>query len=325
MRGRGAGRALGCGAASVLACAVAAAVAAPAPSTVRLTPKARPLSTYLLEARLDLANRDVTFEAPAAYHDKFAFWTGRMKGHKRSEIYEFQTSTQERAADGTVPFKRLLSRFQVEMEREGKPLAAYGSLQKDMASHAWEGVLDPLGNVREIRKVQGIDNSDAAELWMPMIERVFPPLPEAREIAAGKGFSDTVALPLPSRLHIRGLEDVRVLVTRDYLLKDSTSTMARFEVRTTYALDPETPPGDRRTTCAIAGGGIGEASFDLRRGVFLETKLPTRMTIDITAPLQPLEGQPPADAPLRASTRVELDLSIRGRQTVRRFWGEDED
>ena len=305
----------------------AAAPAAPpqAAGTIRFTPKARQLSTYVVEGRLDVTNRDVTFDAPPAYRDKFAFWTGRMKGQKRFELYQFQTSTQERAADGTVPFKRILTRFQLELEREGRPLAAMGSLQKDMTTRAWEGTLDPLGNVKEIRRTQGVDNPDAAELWMPMIERLFPPLPGARNLVAGKGFTDVVSVPLPSQLKIRGLEEIHVTVTREYLLKETTGGIAKFEVRTTYAPDPGTPPTEPGTACAISGGGTGEATFDLKRGVFLGTTLPTQMTLEVKAPLQPLEGQPPTADPGTGTTRIDLDLRLSGQQTVRRYWGEEED
>jgi hypothetical protein len=297
----------------------------PGAGSVRLAPRARQLSTYALDARLEVASGDVTFQVPPAYQDKFAFWTGRMKGQKRFELYQIQTSTQERASDGTVPFKRILARFQLELEREGKPMAAYGSLQKDMTTHAWEGTLDALGNVKEIRRTQGVDNPEAAELWTPMVERLFPPLGASRDLAVGKGFTDVTSLPLPSPLKIAGLETIRVRMAREYILKDSSGGLASFEVRTTYALDPDTPPTQPGTTCTISGGGTGEATFDVRRGVFLATSMPTRMTIEIEAPLQPLEDQTEAAAPGKGTTRIDLILKASGRQTVRRYWGEEED
>ncbi|HEU4400473.1 MAG TPA: hypothetical protein VFT43_00065, partial [Candidatus Polarisedimenticolia bacterium] len=102
----------------------ASAPAAPTPvppSTLRFAPRARRLSTYTNVVRLEITTRDVTFEAPPAYQQSFAFWSGRMKGQTKTELFQLQTLTQERAGDGTVPFKRTLPRFQVEIQKDGGP------------------------------------------------------------------------------------------------------------------------------------------------------------------------------------------------------------
>src|SRR5438093_1570179 len=66
----------------------------PAPETVlRFLPKVRPMSTYSLGARFEIGTRNVTFEAPEAYKAGFEFWSNRMKGQKRSEVYEMTTLT----------------------------------------------------------------------------------------------------------------------------------------------------------------------------------------------------------------------------------------
>src|SRR5262245_17002066 len=81
------------------------------PGTLHFRPKARPLSTYTSEARFEIGVRDVTFEVPEGYRDSFSFWSGRMKGQKRSETCEMLTMTEEAGENGRVPFRRTVPKY----------------------------------------------------------------------------------------------------------------------------------------------------------------------------------------------------------------------
>ena len=72
-----------------------------------------------------------TYESPGdlhlaadgrAYKDSFGFWTSRMKGNKKSELYQLLTLTDDAAADGTVPYRKQISRVQVDVEKQGSEL-----------------------------------------------------------------------------------------------------------------------------------------------------------------------------------------------------------
>src|SRR6266566_5106927 len=105
---------------------------APPPAALHFVPKARPNSTYTVEGRFDIVNRNVTFEAPDAYKDGFDFWASRMKGQKRGEVYQITTVTQEADASGKVPFRRNIPKFDLEFERQGQPYAAASTLERDL-------------------------------------------------------------------------------------------------------------------------------------------------------------------------------------------------
>src|SRR5437867_1714094 len=77
----------------------------PVPTVLHLLPKAHRLSTYSISARFEMTTRDVTFDAPAAYMESFNFWSKRMKGQRRSEVYEIKSVTQDADAQGLVPFR----------------------------------------------------------------------------------------------------------------------------------------------------------------------------------------------------------------------------
>jgi hypothetical protein len=179
--------------------------------------------------------------------------------------------------------------------------------------------------MKELREVTTSDDPEIPQLAIPQIERVFPALDGPKEIRPGESFKERLSMPLPTRLNILGLEEIRLLVSRDYRLKEVNGNSASFEVKTEYALDPATPPKEPRTTCAISGGGMGEAVFDVRRGVFLTSKLPSLLVIEIEAPLRHLPEQPETEDPGRAKMRMELELLITGQLTVKRVWGEEED
>lgn len=313
-------------AALLVAGAAYAEATAPTPAPpLRLVPRARPMSSYILQASYEIKTKNVTFDAPPAYKDSFAFWTGRSIGHGRREVYEFMTLTQEKRDDGTVPFRRTIPRFDLEMRKGSQQFAPQGPLLQTVKTLSWEGNLDKYGNVKELREVTTSDDPEIPQLAIPQIERVFPVLDGPKEIRPGESFKERLSMPLPTRLNIVGLEEVRLLVSRDYRLKEVNGNSASFEVKTEYALDPATPPKEPRTTCAISGGGMGEAVFDVRRGVFLISKLPSLLVIEIEAPLRRLPEQPETEDPGRAKTRMELELLITGRLTVKRVWGEEED
>lgn len=307
-----------------------AAPAAPSKTTstgtaLRLTPKARVMSTYTLECRFEVFTKNVTFDVPQAYQDSFAFWTGRMTQNKRMEVIEIVTSTSESNQNGSVPFKRTVPKFNLELEKKGQPLTPYGPLEKQVTSLAWAGSLDRFGNVKEIRKVAGPDNPEVDGVAFPQFDAVFPELQGPREIRVGEAFTETRVLPLPTRVNVLGLEQTTVRLTREYILKETSGSQATFEVKVTYANDSGNPPKAPDTTCLIAGGGTGQAVFDTRRGVFLSANLPSAMTIDIEAPLRPLPDKPETAHPGKGKTHIDLELLVAGLQTVQRTWGEDQD
>ncbi|MGH9798483.1 MAG: hypothetical protein ACRD5D_10055, partial [Candidatus Polarisedimenticolia bacterium] len=299
----------------------AAAPAAPA----RLVPKARRMSTYSLRIRFEVATKDVSFTAPPDYQESFAFWTGKMKGQKRSELFEFVTLTQEARQDGSVPFRRTLPRFNMDLEKGGVPFQPYGPLQGQVQTMEWEGLLDPLGRVREIKVITDADNEEAKLLAWAQVDHAFPILEGPTEVAQGGSFTETLSLPMPQRLNVLGLEEIRHRVERRYTLRARGGDLASFEVQVVYALDPATPAQAPGTTCTITGGGAGEAVFNLRRGVFVNTRLPTTMRIDIEAPLRRLPHQPEGSDPGKATTRIDLDLMLIGNLDVKRLWGEEDD
>ena len=298
---------------------------APAEAPLRFAPKARRMSTYTFNGRFEIRNREVTFEAPEAYQDGFNYWAGRMKGQKRSEVYQIVTMTQDVDGGGLLPFRRSIRRFNLEFEKQGQVYAAMGSLERDVASLVWEGTLDPLGNLKEKRKVGGKDNPEIEQLAIPEIERVFPVVEGARDLRIGEGFKEERIVRLPTKLNIAGLEDVTVKVTRDYVLKSVAGPLAVFEVKVTYGSDPAYQAKADSTTCAISGGGAGEATFEVKRGVFLVSRVPSSMRIDIEAPLRPLPGHPETAVTALGKSHIDLDLILFGEQKVVRTWGEEED
>lgn len=298
----------------------------PAAGPIRMVPKGRRMSTYTLRARYEIGTKNVTFEAPPAYQESFAYWTGKMKGNKRMEIFEFQTITQDVREDGLIPFRRTLPRYNLEMERGGQPFAPYGPIIRDVTSLTWEGSMNAIGVIKEIRPVTTSENPEIAEIALPQLEVVFPVLDAPRDLPAGGGFTDVVTVPFPSRLNIKGLENVKLHITRVYTLTQLRGDHAVFSQEVRYTLSPTTPPEAPGTTCIVGGGGQGETMFDMRRGVFRSSTIRTVLTVDIEAPLRPLPGmEQPEGPPGTAKTRLELDILMAGDQSVLRVWGEEED
>ncbi len=299
-----------------------------AATVLHFLPKARPSSTYTLEGRFDIADRNVTFETPDAYKDGFAFWAARMKGQKRGEAYEIVTVTQEADASGNVPFRRTIQKFDLEFERQGQAFATVSTLERDLRTVVWEGTLDPSGTLNEKHKVSGKDNPEIDTLAIPEMERVFPSLKGARDIKIGEGFREERVVPLPTKLNIAGLEDTTLTMTREYTLKSVDNGLATFDVKTTYANDPGFKAKADNTSCSIrngSGSAAGEAVFEVKRGVFVRTRLASSMRIDVEAPLRPLPGHPETDKPSLGKSHIDLDIVYFADQTVKRAWGEDKD
>jgi hypothetical protein len=179
--------------------------------------------------------------------------------------------------------------------------------------------------VREIRRVGEVEDPNLKNLAFAQMEHLFPVIEQPRRMPVGGSFTEVLSLPMPQRLNILGLEEIRLRVTRTYTLKRVERSHAKFDVEVGYALDPMTPSAEPGTTCVIGGGGAGEATFDLRRGVFLTTRLPTVLVIDIEAPLRRLPDQPEDYDPGKGKTHIELEMLLAGNQTVRRLWGDEED
>jgi hypothetical protein len=296
-----------------------------APAPVHFLPRARPLSTYTLDGRFEIMARDITFEAPEAYHDGFNFWAGRMKGRKTSEVCEMITITQDADDSGLVPFRRTIPKYDVELEKQGQIFAPEGAIGKSVATLMWEGALDPFGNVKEMRKVAGKDGAEIEGLAIPEMAGLFPKIEAPRDLKIGEGFKEERVVRLPTKLSIAGLENITLKATREYTLKSVSGDLATFEVKTTYANNPAFKPAMEKTTCSISGGGSGEAVFEIKRGVFLESRLPASIRIDIEAPLRPLPDHPETGTPSLGKSHIDIDLLLSGRQSVKRVWGEEPD
>ena len=297
---------------------------APAPpAPVALIPKAWERSIYDLEGRVVTVVDDVTFEAPPAYQESFAFWTGRMKGGQRTELLQLLTTTREPAEDGSLPFRRQVSRFQVDIVEQGQNKTPAGQLSHLVTSLVWEGVLDPEGNVRDITKTGGPDDtSEFEQLSFELLDRLFPRLGERREMKPGDSFTEKMPISMPQRLAVKGLEGIGLIVTRAFTLREVRGNEAIFDVKVTYEADPATPPTAPRTTCAISGSGTGQATFDRADGLFIQSKMESRMVIDLEAPLRRLPDQPEGFDPGTAKSRIALSLQLSGKQVLARLFTE---
>lgn len=296
----------------------------PAATSIRFAPQARKMSTYMLNGRFEITTRDVTFEAPPAYADGFNFWAGRMKGQRRSEVYQMQTMTQDVDPNGLMPFRRTVPRFNLEFEKQGQIYAAAGPIERDVVTLVWEGVLDSFGNLKQKRKVAGSDNPDIGLLGIDEIDRVFPVVEGVRDLKIGEGFKEERIMPLPTRLSIAGLDALTLKITRDFTLKSIDGGLATFDVKVTYGPDPAFKPTAENTSCAISGGGAGEATFEIPRGVFLRARVPSSVHIDIEAPLRPLPGHPETEVASEGKSHIDLDITLFGQQSVVRSWGEED-
>ena len=290
---------------------------------IHFAPKARELSVYEQMVRVQITNKDIAFEAPEPYRESFGYWIGRMKNISRTELIEFVVTAMKPNPEGKIPFRRLARRFMIEIAKNGRPSEPYGSLQRDVTTLVWEGFLDRFGNVVELEKVAGVDNPGMEDLSFPLLNSVRPKV-EPLKLKVGEGFKDITHLPLPSRIKIKGIENVGLIRTREYILDRVLHTQANFRIVTTFANDPKLVPDVPGTFCTISGGGEGTASFDLKRGVFVSQRDVAALKIHIDAPLRPLPGKPETNEGGRATTTLDMEIRTTLRQKVKRVWGEEE-
>lgn len=295
----------------------------PPATSIRFAPQARKMSTYMMNGRFEITTRDVTFDAPPAYAEGFNFWAGRMKGQRRSEVYQVQTMTQEPEPSGLLPFRRTIPRFNLEFEKQGQIYASTGSIERDVVTLVWEGFFDSFGNLKQKHQIAGKENPEFALLSIDELDRIFPAFEGTRDLKVGEGLKEERIIPIPTKLSIAGLETLTLKVTRDFILKSIDGGLARFDVKVTYGPDPAFKPTAEHTLCAISGGGTGEAIFEIPRGVFLSARVPSTLRIDIEAPLRPLPGHPETEVAAVGKSHIELDITQFGQQTVVRTWGDE--
>jgi hypothetical protein len=244
-----------------------------------------------------------------------------MKGSSRTELIQHLTTTREQAADGLLPFRRQVSRYNMEMNDHGQMKTAGGPFMKDVPTLAWEGSFDAHGNVTGMKRIAGPEDTAALDrLAFPLLDHLFPRLDGARDITTGESFAQEMTMPLPSKLSITGLESTAAHLTRRYTLREVRGQQAVFAVALLYAVDPTTPPTAPRTTCVITGGGEGEAVFDLTEGIFVSASQKTQLVIDVEAPLRHLPDQPPDADPGTAKTHMVINLSLSGTQKMARLF-----
>jgi len=298
---------------------------AAAPAALRILAKARQMSTYNLGTRFEVATQDISFDAPPAYKASFDFWAARMKGQRRSEVCDITTITQGVEKDGDVPFRRTIPRFDVELLQGGQVLAPDLNIGKVLSEFVWEGSLDRYGNIKEMRRVEGAETDQIKALTIPEMSHLFPEITEPHDLKVGEGFKEERIVRLPTKLNIVGLEHVTIRWTREYVLKSQEGGVATFEVKNSYAPDPAFKPEMERTSCQVSGSGTGEATFEIKRGIFIRSRVPSTMHIEIEAPLRPLPDQPETNVSATGKSHVELSLLLSGEQTVKRVWGDDTD
>jgi hypothetical protein len=297
---------------------------AASPGVLHFQPRARGGSSYELQSRVGILTQDVTFDVPQAYRESFAFWSDHMKGQERSELYRFVLLTDDPAADGSVTYHRSVSRFQVEMAKNGEPLEPMTNASRDMPSLGWDGTLDPFGNVRAEKLVAGKNDPDMEELARPYAERPFPRVEGPRDLLVGEALKISEPMPPPSRMHIDGLESIGVVITRELTLRSFDGARAVFDVKTTYAADPARASTLKNTTCAISGSAKGEMVFDARRGVFESSREEGTMVFDIRAPLRPLPEHPETAHAGSGASHLALRLNVSAQQTVHKILGPED-
>jgi hypothetical protein len=297
----------------------AAAAKAPAAQAI-VNPRGYKRSIYSFDGRLETGVTDTSFDAPPAYQQSFAFWMGRMKGAQRVELIQILTTTRDPDESGAVSLRRQVSRYDLNLLEEGKIKEAATPLVQDVTSLVWEGVLDAQGNVKDMRRVAGPESTvEVDRLSFPLLDYLFPRLGASKTLEPGQSFSDTVAMPLPSRLSVKGLDATGMLMSRRYTLREVRDGTAVFDVTVAFAEDPATPPTAERTTCRISGSGKGEASFDLQDGLFVHATQQGKIILDISAPLRRLPDQPPDADPGSATTHIETSLGMSAKQTLSRL------
>ena len=299
----------------------AAAIPGAAAPAVHMQPKAWQMSTYSFDGRLESGIGNVTFEAPPDYQKSFAFWTDRMKGSNRTEMIQVLTTTRESGGDAHLQFHRQVSRYDLEMNDHGGTMEAGSPVVSAVQSMAWEGTLDVWGNVVDIKEVAAPqDRTEIDQLSYPILNSLFPRLEGPRDMRPGETFTEVARMPMPSRLAIRGLENLAIRMTRVFTLREVRGREAVFDVAVSDEIDPATASADPRTTCVLRGSGKGEAVFNLDDGIFTSGRIPASITIDIEAPLRHLPGQPEGQDPGTAKNHIEMLLSMSGKVTLARLF-----
>jgi hypothetical protein len=293
---------------------------------VRLEPRAHPLTSFEFTGRIKISNKDVSFEAPSDYQESFSYWTKKMKGVVKEEKVEYITVTRDRAEDGSMAFRRQIPRYDLEILKPGMhPAGLPRHIRRAVTSKVWEGTLDRYGNVIAMEEIAGEEDDSIKELSFPFLDHLFPHVDGPMDLKIGEGFTSRTKGDLPTRLTINGLEDTGLILIRTYKLKEVGPNRATFGMTFEFEVDPDRPPARERTTCVISGGGIGDANFDLEKGVFTHSKMSGSLTIDIVAPLRKLPTQAEDFDPGVGSTRVMLGVLMGGERTVNRLFGEPEE
>lgn len=290
---------------------------------LRLEPRVPPTSSYEFSGRIKINTKDVSFEAPPDYMESFSYWTEKMKGIVKEEKVEYITVTRKPAEDGSVPFRRQMPRYDVEILKPGKtPAVLPKHIRRAVKSKVWEGTFDRYGNVLSMEEVAGDEDDTIKELSFPFLDYLYPEVDGPQEIKVGEGFTTRTKGNLPTRLTISGLEDTGLILVRTYTLREVGPTEATFDVAVTFEVDPDRPPARERTTCTISGNGRGEASFSLEHGVFTASNISSDLIFDIEAPLRKLPSHAEGFDPGLGTTRIELVVQMSGERVINQLFGD---
>ena len=302
-----------------------APASSPASAPILLNPRGWGRAIYAIDGRVQTSIKDVTFEAPPAYQESFTFWTNRMKGGQRAELFNLLTTTTEPAEDGSLPFHRQVSRYQLDMYDKGEMKVGDDEAVHEVTNLAWEGALDAKGNIKELRLVRHPDEMRGIQgLSFQRLDEIYPRLTDRRQMKVGESFVEEIPMPLPQRLTVHGLEEVGIKVSRRMTLKQVNGQEAIFDVNVTYVANPATPPSAPRTSMTIGGGGDGQATFDMTDGLFTSARLASVLSIDIEAPLRKLPDQPEGSDPGTAKSHIEMAFDFSARQSLSKlFMGEE--
>jgi hypothetical protein len=290
---------------------------------LRLEPKVPPLSAYEFTGRIRIHNKDVSFEAPADYRESFSFWAEKMTGTLKEEKIEYITVTRDRAEDGSVPFRRQVPRYDLEITKPGKsPTVLPKQIRRAVTSKVWEGTFDRYGNAVSMQEIAGEEEETVKDLSFPFLDYLFPTVDGPQDLGIGEKFTSRTRGNLPTRLMVSGLEDVGLILVRTYTLREVGPETATFDVTIGFEADPDRPSARDKTTCTISGSGSGAATFDRRLGVFTASNLSSSLIFDIKAPLRKLPTQAEGFDPGLGTSRIELMVQMDGDRTVTELLGE---
>jgi len=301
--------------------ATPAEVAADAPA-LRFEPKVPPLSAYEFTGRIRIHNKNVSFEAPADYRESFSFWAEKMTGTLKEEKIEYITVTRDRAEDGSVPFRRQIPRYDLEINKPGQsPTVLPRAIRRAVTSKIWEGSFDRYGNVLSMQEIAGDEEEAVKDLSFPFLDYLFPTVDGPQDLGIGGKFTSRTRGNLPTRLMVSGLEDVGLILVRTYTLKEVGPETATFDVAVGFEADPDRQSAREKTTCTISGSGGGAATFDRKLGVFTASNLSSSLIFEIKAPLRKLPTQAEAFDPGLGMSRIELMVQMDGDRKVTELVG----